>query len=191
MATTGVKFLLMILSHSRHNVHGSMQQVTIHVYDKIHTLDLYVIKLNVHWYPQVSLLQPFFDNNYLVASITPSDDTVTDSEKITGAALATTTLLDNNTIPLTTAISIAHVAVTNSALNNTEMSENAATSTEPISYAVGILAVLLLIMGTFMVVMLILYVHKEKQRNSETNNKFIIIIWTTVDNIHGYAWKVL
>jgi beta-lactamase regulating signal transducer with metallopeptidase domain len=77
--------------------------------------------------------------------------------------------LDDNATPLTMAISTTHAAVTNNALNNTETSENPATSTEPISYAVGILAVLLLLMGALIVVMLILYVHKEKQRNSETN----------------------
>ena len=98
----------MIPSHSHHNMHGSMQQVTIHVYDKIHTLDLHMVKLNVHWYQQVSLLQPFF--LYLTAFITPSDDRVTE---ITGAALTTTTLLDDNIAPLTTAMSTAHVVVTN------------------------------------------------------------------------------
>ena len=70
-------------------------------------------------------------------------------------------------------MSTTHAAVTYHTLNNTEMPDNAATSTEPISYAVGILAVLVLIMGAFMVLMLILYAHKEKQRNSKTNYEII------------------
>ena len=93
------------------------------------------------------------------------------TEAATLTAQATTTLSDDHTTaaivtPLTVAMSTTYA----NTINITEASKNAATNTGPISYVVGILAVFLLLIGTSMVVMLILYVRREKQRNSEANS---------------------
>lgn len=99
------------------------------------------------------------------------------TEVTTLTALATITLSDDHTTavtPLTMAMSTTQATMANT-LNNTEGSKNAATSTEPISYAVGILTVFLLLIGTSMVVMLILYMYAEKSREIVRPNLIISI----------------
>ena len=66
-------------------------------------------------------------------------------------------------------------AMTSTLFLTTQASENAVTSSEPVSYyVIGILAVLLLLVGTLATLMLVFYAHKRQIEKKQKNCEAII-----------------
>ena len=95
------------------------------------------------------------------------------------ANTVSTTSQDGRTNEVTTTMSTTP-AMTSTLVLTTLASENAVTSSEPILYyAVGILAVLVLLVGALAILMLIIYAHKRQKEKKQRNREAIINLFIT------------